>query len=381
MLIGRAHDIVPSETDSHTAELVGTALNLAGAFGLAAPFTASAASTLRSEGRLRQLVVASAQQAWSAFPPLNWAVAVPAADETLRLARETGQPLWEASALIVQAIFAGVGGDFDQAADRVSAAEAIALPMGANAMLCGLQLTRGLAAVGAGAYDEAFEQLYRLFDPHDPAYHHFQSAWALGDLAEAAVHTDNVAAVRAQLELFAPHAQTGESTWTQVSLLYARPLLAADEHAEDAFRLALRADLSGWPLYRARLLLNYGRWLRRQRRAADSRAPLRSAREAFDALGARAFAEQARAELRAAGERSQGPETRAWQNLSPQELQIAQLAADGLSNREIGDPALPLAPHGRLAPVPGVPEARHHLPGPAPTRSGAARLSGAAAVG
>jgi len=63
---------------------------------------------------------------------------------------------------------------------------------------------------------------------------------------------------------------------------------------------------------------------------------LRSAREAFDALGARAFAEQARTELRAAGERSQGAEARAWQDLSPQELHIARLAADGLSNREIG---------------------------------------------
>jgi DNA-binding CsgD family transcriptional regulator len=336
VLIARAGDIVPHDTDAHTAHLVGTALNLAGAFALSAPFSASAATTLRAEGRLRQLVVVSAQQAWSAFPPLNWAVAVPAADETLRLARETGQPLWEASALIVQAILAGVRGDFDEAATQISAAEAVALPMGASAMLCGIQLTRGLAAVGAGSYDEAFEQLHRLFDPRDPAYHHFQSAWALGDLAEAAIHTGNVDAARAQLDIFAPHAQTGESTWTQVALLYARPLLADDDHAEDAFRGALSADLSSWPLYRARLLLNYGRWLRRQRRAADSRAPLRSAREAFDALGARAFAEQARTELRAAGERSQGPETRAWQSLSPQELQIAQLAAEGLSNREIG---------------------------------------------
>ena len=336
VLISRAAALVPHDTDAHTAHLVGTALNLAGAFPLSAPFSASAATRLRAEGRLRQLVVVSAQQAWSAFPPLNWAVAVPAADETLRLARETGQPLWEASALIVQAILAGVRGDFDEAATQVGAAEALALPMGANAMLCGIQLTRGLAAVGAGSYDEAFEQLHRLFDTRDPAYHHFQSAWALGDLAEAAIHTGHVEAARAQLEVFAPHAQTGESTWTQVALLYARPLLADDDHAEAAFRLALRADLSAWPLYRARLLLSYGRWLRRQRRAADSRAPLRSAREAFDALGARAFAEQARTELRAAGERSQGPETRAWQTLSPQELQIAQLAADGLSNREIG---------------------------------------------
>ncbi len=188
--------IVPHDTDAHTAHLVSTALNFAGAFGLSAPFSASAATTLRGEGRLRQLVVVLAQQAWSAFPPLNWSVAIPSADETLHLARETGQPLWEASALIVQAILAGVRGDFDQAESQTAAAEAIALPMGANAMLCGLQLTRGLTAVSAGKYDEAFEQLHRLFDPSDPAYHHFQSAWALGDLAEAALHTGNLEAAR-----------------------------------------------------------------------------------------------------------------------------------------------------------------------------------------
>ncbi len=336
VLIERAHSLVPHDVDAHTAHLVGTALNLAGAFALSAPFNASAAVALRAEGRLRQLVVVSAQQAWSAFPSLDWVVAMPTADETLRLARETGQPLWEASALIVQGILAGVRGEFDLAEAQISAAEAIALPLGANAMLCGIQLSRGLTAIGAGSYDEAFDQLYRLFDPHDPAYHHFQSAWALGDLAEAALHTGNIAAARAQRDLFAAHSLTGESTWTQVALLYARPLLADDDEAEAAFQWALRADLSAWPLYRARLLLNFGRWLRRQRRAAESRAPLRASREAFDALGARAFAEQARHELRAAGERSQGAETQAWQNLSPQELQIAHLAADGLSNREIG---------------------------------------------
>ena len=335
-LIERALSIVPHDTDAHTAHLVSTALNFAGAFGLSAPFSASAATSLRSEGRLRQLVVVLANQAWSAFPPLNWSVAGPSADEALHLARETGQPLWEASALIVQAILAGVRGDFDQAESQTAAAEAIALPMGANAMLCGLQLTRGLTAVSAGRYDEAFEQLHRLFDPSDPAYHHFQSAWALGDLAEAALHTGNLEAARVQLDLLAPRTKTGESTWTQVALLYARPLLADDEHAEELFKKALQAELSTWPLYRARLLLNYGRWLRRRRRAAESRGPLRSAREAFDALGARAFAEQARTELRAAGERSQGAETRAWQDLSPQELHIARLAAEGLSNREIG---------------------------------------------
>ena len=336
-LIDLARRFAPRDTDAESAYRVGAALNLAGAFGMSAALLASAARQLRDDGGLHQLVEVLAQQAWTAFPPLDWALATPSAAEAVRLARETGQPMWEASALTVQAALAGVRADFAVAERLIRAAEALALPMGATPMLCGIQLTRGLTALGEGRNEEAYAQLHRMFEPSDPAHHHFQSAWALGDLAEAAAHTGHVPAARETLAAFESRASAGEtSTWTHVAMLYARPLLADDDHAESLFHRALRADLSAWPLYRARLLLSYGRWLRRQRRSADSRAPLRSAREAFDALGALAFAEQARTDLRAAGERSQEPVPHAWQELSPQELQIAQLAADGLSNREIG---------------------------------------------
>jgi DNA-binding NarL/FixJ family response regulator len=90
-----------------------------------------------------------------------------------------------------------------------------------------------------------------------------------------------------------------------------------------------------WPFQRARLQLTYGAWLRRQRRIADARSALRSARDAFDAIGTPAWAERARQELRAAGETSQGRTPEVWDQLSPQELQIASMAAEGLSNREI----------------------------------------------
>jgi DNA-binding NarL/FixJ family response regulator len=77
--------------------------------------------------------------------------------------------------------------------------------------------------------------------------------------------------------------------------------------------------------------------LRRHRRNADSRGPLRGARELFDALGAAAWGARARQELRATGEKI-GPRTPdARDRLTAQELQIAQLAAQGLSNREIGE--------------------------------------------
>jgi DNA-binding CsgD family transcriptional regulator len=125
-------------------------------------------------------------------------------------------------------------------------------------------------------------------------------------------------------------------------LSYARAVLADDGHAEEEFGAALRADLIRWPWLRARLELAYGSWLRRQRRVAESRPPLRSALTTFEVIGTGSWARQARAELRAAGERSVAeaspPGTPSPPDvLSAQELQIARLAAEGLSNREIGE--------------------------------------------
>jgi DNA-binding NarL/FixJ family response regulator len=91
-----------------------------------------------------------------------------------------------------------------------------------------------------------------------------------------------------------------------------------------------------WSFDWARLQLAYGIWLRRRRRAADSRSPLRTARDAFEALGAGAWAARAQRELRATGETSRRLTDETRDELTPQELQIAQLATEGLSNREIG---------------------------------------------
>src|SRR5207244_13415967 len=114
---------------------------------------------------------------------------------------------------------------------------------------------------------------------------------------------------------------------------------APDTQAEAPYHAQLAADLIRWPWLRARLELAYGGWLRSQRRATQARAPLRSAQITFDLIGAAGWAEQARAELRAAGERAAAPQgpAPATAALSAQELQIARLAAAGLSNREIGE--------------------------------------------
>jgi DNA-binding NarL/FixJ family response regulator len=119
-------------------------------------------------------------------------------------------------------------------------------------------------------------------------------------------------------------------------LRYARALLAEDAEAETLFTAALQSDMSGWPFLRARVQLAYGEWLHQKRRNAASRAPLRAAREAFDALGVIPWSGRARQQLRATGETSRPRVPEARDRLTPQELQIVQMAADGLSNREIG---------------------------------------------
>lgn len=159
----------------------------------------------------------------------------------------------------------------------------------------------------------------------------------LGDLAEAAAHSGHLDEARSLMSRVGSVAGQTPSPWLHATLRYARAVLADDENAEAAFKDAADGqDMARWPFLQARLQLAFGEWLRRQRRIAESRVPLRSARDAFDALGATPWGERARQELRAAGETSRRRAVGTVDVLTTQELQIVQLAAAGLSNREIG---------------------------------------------
>ena len=161
-------------------------------------------------------------------------------------------------------------------------------------------------------------------------------SYAVGDLAEAAVRIGRAELAREELRRLEVLAGPSASPWFRIALTYARAQLAADEHVEEVYRGALSEEPHAWPFMRARLQLSFGEWLRRHRKVSAARPQLRQARDAFDALGVRVWGERARQELRAAGESSELlaaiPE-----ELTAQELQIAQMAAEGLSNREIGE--------------------------------------------
>jgi ATP/maltotriose-dependent transcriptional regulator MalT len=204
-------------------------------------------------------------------------------------------------------------------------------------LLAPAHLARGAAALGEARYEEAFRHLSPVFDEADPAFHRFMRWPAILDLVEAAArsgHLEQATRVMAELEEIAARS---DPPLLLILLSCARPLLAADEDAHALFEAALAQDRSAYVHPRARTLFSFGTWLRRQRRGIESRAPLREAIEIFDVLGATRWSDRARQELRATGEAlgPRRPDVR--DQLTAQELQIAGLAAQGLSNREIGE--------------------------------------------
>jgi DNA-binding CsgD family transcriptional regulator len=204
-------------------------------------------------------------------------------------------------------------GDEDTADQLAAQTKVVADATGARHAVAHAQFSKVLAALGGARYADAYRAAEGLFVPGDPAHHPVMSTWVIADLAEAALHVGELAAARRRVAEV--EARTGErpGTWVALALEHARALVAEPEAAGECFERALSSDLRRWPFQRARLQLAYGRWLRRQRRVAESRSLLRAARDTFDVLGC-------------------AP----WGDLVRQELQIAQLASEGLSNREIG---------------------------------------------
>ena len=326
------HDV----TDADDSLAAGVAATIAGDPETGASFLASAITALRAQGRLWLLARALVVQALGATCRSDWNVAIPAAEEGIRLARETEQPVFVTMGLCSQLMVAALRGDVDATSSLAFRAERQTAPGHAGYGLAAAQAARGLSALGAGRYEEAYEFLRHTFTPGDPACHYVQRCWAIADLAEAAVHSGHREQARAHVSEVARAAERSPSPFLHAGLAYARLMLVSDDEAEQHFEAAAKAELASWPFFRARAQLAHGAWLRRHRRITESRRPLRAACTAFDALLADPWAERARQELRAAGEADFAARPGEGGVLSPQELQIAEMAASGMSNREIG---------------------------------------------
>jgi DNA-binding CsgD family transcriptional regulator len=186
---------------------------------------------------------------------------------------------------------------------------------------------------GLGRHDAARDAVWGVFERDRVG----TGAFLVPELAEAASRTGDAALLREALEWLSERTRLTPTEWSLGIEARVRALLsegdAADRlHRESIARLGrtrVRVEL-------ARGHLLYGEWLRRQRRRVDAREHLRIAHEMLSTMGIEAFAERARRELLATGEtvRKRTVETR--DELTAQEVLIARLARDGLSNPEIG---------------------------------------------
>jgi GAF domain-containing protein/DNA-binding CsgD family transcriptional regulator len=317
---------------------VGMGASAVWADNLALPFVRAAVAGFRADARLTLLGQALVFEAWGELRRGNVRGAITAAAEGVRLAEDTGDARFTLVAKLAHGIAAAERGEDDVAEQLIAEAEAVLLPMGANPLLALVALARGRHALAAERFPEAYESLARIFDPADAAYQPFVRGWTLADLVDAAMRGDgDLDLVRGFVAEWSQIAATTKALELEVQLNYARAILATDARAEQHFQALLTSPAQTWPFFTARAQLAYGEWLRRRSRAVESHAPLREAARTFEALGHVRLADRARRELRASGERARHREAKAWAQLTPQELQIAELAADGLSNREIGE--------------------------------------------
>jgi DNA-binding CsgD family transcriptional regulator len=157
------------------------------------------------------------------------------------------------------------------------------------------------------------------------------------ELAEAAARTGDAAALATLLAWLAERTAATPSDWSRGIECRIRALLSEGEAADALYRASIgHLERTRVRTELARAHLVYGEWLRRQGRRADARAPLRTAHAMFTDIGMRAFAERARIELTATGEKVRKRTVETRDELTAQERQIAVLAREGLASREIG---------------------------------------------
>jgi DNA-binding CsgD family transcriptional regulator len=185
---------------------------------------------------------------------------------------------------------------------------------------------------GLGRHDAARDAAWEAMQPDPIGY----GAYLVPELAEAASRTGDRALLESALEWLSERTGVISSGWATGIEARVRALLSEDEVAESLYRQSIE-HLSGTRtrLELARTHLLYGEWLRRQRRRVDAREELRIAHGMFTGFGMEAFAERARVELEATGERARTRPVDTIEQLTPQEAQVARLAAQENTNREI----------------------------------------------
>jgi DNA-binding CsgD family transcriptional regulator len=253
-------------------------------------------------------------------------------EEDCSVAAATGNPPLRFGKLLL----AAWRGQHDQADELIEAMTVAAAAQGKRKIVDFAAYGRAVLDNGFGRHADALAAVKQVF-VHD---HVGLGPLVIPELVEAASRTGDVAVLETARDWMAVRTEATPTPWALGIGSRIGALMSEGDVAEALYRESLeylgRAPVGLEP---ARGRLIYGEWLRRQNRRVDARAQLRVAEEMFSAMGADGFADRARRELLATGEsaRKRSAKTRDTPiDLTPQELQVARLARDGLSNREIG---------------------------------------------
>ncbi|MEV7010673.1 BREX system ATP-binding domain-containing protein [Streptosporangium sp. NPDC051022] len=190
-----------------------------------------------------------------------------------------------------------------------------------------------LLHLGLGHYAEAMAAAVRAAAGNLGPF----TAQALPDLVEAAVRSGASAIAEGALARLVTYTAGSDQEWASGLEARSRALVSRGEAADRFYAEAVeRLGRTRLRFELARTRLLYGEWLRRERRRSDARAQLKQAFEEFAGMGADGFAERARHELLATGEKVRKRTADTVDDLTPQEEHIARLAKGGRTNAEIG---------------------------------------------
>lgn len=331
LAISRAHGL----DDPRLLIWAAIGAELAGEHALEVALLDRAAALARTSGAVDRLTLVLESIAVQGFLAGDFS-ATAEATEGLRLALEAGLPNAANLHRASLAWLAAAQGREDECRAHAAAVLEAARPHG-HGIACSIaEWAVALLELGKGRPEETAVRLARLAAAEAGVGHPFYVLSSASDLVEAYVRTGRPAAAQAAfawLDAFAGH---DGPIWARALAARCRALLADGSTAEAEFAAALELhEESGNPFDRARTRLLYGEWLRRERRRADAREQLRPALTAFETLRAEPWAERARAELRATGETARKRDPSTFEDLTPQELQIARLVAEGSSNKEV----------------------------------------------
>ncbi len=261
----------------------------------------------------------------------HWDRVRDAADEALALAAAAGQQPLTATPLAWRTLLAALRGDdgYDDVRSRLDAAEGQHLGVLTDPVHDLSRWAAGIRAAHAGDTADALHQLKRFrVGP--------LSRMAALDRFDAAVRAGDPALARTWVEDLAGFAEVTGWAWADAAVAYGRALLAEPADAPRWFETALTHHGGAKRPYElARTHLAYGELLRRCQRRVDARPHLRAALALFEELRAEPFVTRAAQELRASGETARKRDPSTLTDLTPMELQVAQLVGQGLSNKEV----------------------------------------------